>query len=101
MVSNANKLPPHWRDFFGINHCSDYEEFAVPLKDSITGNLNESTKINLNFNDNNVNDKEEVTSLVPKVSEGAPLQTVSEGASLQPSQEDLLMQKMTVILPKK
>ena len=82
MVLNAINLRPNQHEVFDVNNYSNDEKLVVPFQASIPGNQNKHTKVSLKFNEtgysnnNNENDKEEVTSLVHIVSEGSPLPTV-------------------------
>ena len=71
-----------------------FEEFKSPLQASVPGNSNKSTKVSLKLNETaysnneNVHYKKEITSSVPRVSEGEPLPTVSEGAHISTVSEE-------------
>ena len=78
MSSNANTLPPNWRDVFDIEHCADDEEFTMSLKATMPNNSSKYLKVNMKLDENKTKINGDVNA---KVSEGADSTTVLEGAT--------------------
>ena len=74
IVSNANNLPPNWKEIFDTDHYANDENFTVPLKATLP-NSTKSTTVKIGFNDDAV-------STAPQISEGDSQSNVSEGATI-------------------
>ena len=75
IFSNANNLPPDWKEIFDTDHYPNDKNFTVLLKATLPNDSTKSTTVKIGFNDDAV-------STAPRISEENSQSNVSERATI-------------------